>query len=67
MYVRGYVVYVQIKSINNVNSISAYGAADTEQHTLFTYVMLSKMAPGWRGGDELLNKVIIFAFFAYFS
>ncbi len=23
------------------------------------------MALGWRGGDELLNKVIIFVFFAY--
>ncbi len=28
-------------------------------------VILSKMAPGWRGGDELLNKVIIFVFFAH--
>ncbi len=29
------------------------------------YVMiLSKMAPGWHGGDELLNKVI-FVFFAH--
>ncbi len=33
-------------------------------HMLFTYVILSKMAPGWRGGDELLNKVVIFVFFA---
>ncbi len=24
-----------------------------------------KMAPRWRGGDELLNKVTIFVFFAY--
>ncbi len=29
-------------------------------HTLFTYVILSKMVPGWRGGDKLLNKVVIF-------
>ncbi len=28
-------------------------------------VILSKMAPGWRGGDELLSKVIIFVFFAH--
>ncbi len=34
-------------------------------HTLFTYVILSKMVPGWRGGDELLDKVVIFVFFAH--
>ncbi len=34
-------------------------------HTLFTYVMLSKIAPGWRGEDELLNKVVILVFFAH--
>ncbi len=27
------------QSVNNVNSVSAYGSADTEQHTLFTYVI----------------------------
>ncbi len=27
--------------------------------------ILSKMALGWRGGHELLNKVVIFVFFAY--
>ncbi len=32
------------QTINNVNSVSAYGTADTEQHTLFMYVILSKMA-----------------------
>ncbi len=32
------------QSVNNVKSVSAYGAADTEQHTLFTYVIYSKMA-----------------------
>ncbi len=32
------------QSVTNVNSISAYSAADTEQHILFTYVILSKMA-----------------------
>ncbi len=53
------------QSVNNVNNISAYGAADTEQHTLFTCVILSKMPPGWGGGDELLNKVDIFVFFAH--
>ncbi len=35
-------------------------AADTEQHTLFMYVMLSKMPLGWRRGEELLNKVVLF-------
>ncbi len=34
-------------------------------HTLFTYVILSKMALGWHWGDELLNKVVIFVFFAH--
>ncbi len=32
-------------------------------HSLFMYVILSKI--GWRGGDKLLNKVIIFVFFAH--
>ncbi len=33
--------------------------------TLFTYVILFKMAPGWRRGDELLNKIVMFVFFAH--
>ncbi len=38
--------------------------ADTEHHTLFTFSGYStKMAPGWREVDELLNKVIILVFF----
>ncbi len=45
------------QSINTVNSVSAYVAVDTEQHTFFTYVM--------PGGDKLLNKVVIFVFFAH--
>ncbi len=32
------------QSVNNVNTISTYGAADTEQHTLFRYVIFFKMA-----------------------
>ncbi len=40
MYVRGY----GLRSGQSVNNVSMYGAADTEQHTLFTYVILSKMA-----------------------
>ncbi len=62
MYEGGCVAYIQIKS---VNSKSAYGAADTEQHTLFMYVILSKMAPGWCGGDKLLNKIVILVLFAH--
>ncbi len=27
------------QSINNLNSVSTYGSADTEQHSLFTYVV----------------------------
>ncbi len=39
------------------------GAANTEQHMLFAF---SGYSPKWRyGGDELLNKVVIFVFFAY--
>ncbi len=40
------------------------GANDIEQHTLLDS-LLSKMALQWRGGNELLNEVIIFVFFAY--
>ncbi len=27
------------QNVNNLNNVSAYSAADTEQHTLFTYVI----------------------------
>ncbi len=33
-----------LRSDQSVNNVSAYGAADTEQHKLFTYVILSEMA-----------------------
>ncbi len=33
-----------LHSDQTINSVSAYGTADTEQHTLFMYVILSKMA-----------------------
>ncbi len=52
------------KSVNNINSISTYGATSTEQHMSFTYV-IQNGAIGWRRGDGLLNKVIIFVFFAH--
>ncbi len=44
-----------LRSDQSVNNVSTYGAADTEQHTLFTYAILSKMAPEWRGGEKLLK------------
>ncbi len=44
MYVRGYIVFFSDQGVNNINSIFAYDAAETEQHTLFTYVKLYKMA-----------------------
>ncbi len=70
IYVNAYVrMYVDTlssdKSVNNINSISTYGATNTEQHMSFTYVILQNGAIGWRRGDELLNKVIIFVFFAH--
>ncbi len=33
-----------LRSVQGVNNISCYGAADTEQHTLVMYVIISKMA-----------------------
>ncbi len=36
-------------------------------YAVYVQWILSKMAPGWHGGDELLNKVIISVFFAYKS
>ncbi len=51
------------------------GAADTEPawaNVVYVQVkahtcvmMLSKMVPGWRGGEKLLSKVAIFVFFAH--
>ncbi len=49
-------------SDQSVNNIYAY----ITLHTMFTYVILSKMVPGWRhGGDKMLNKVVIFVFFVH--
>ncbi len=43
----------------NVNNVSAY------IRCICVYVCDTlKMAPGWHGGDKLLNKVVIFVFFA---
>ncbi len=51
-----------LHSDQSVNNVAAY----ITLHMTFTYAMLFKMVPGWRhGGDELLNKVIIFVFFAH--
>ncbi len=42
------------------------GAANTEQRTQFaSQRILYKIVLWWRGGDKLLNKVIIFVFFAH--
>ncbi len=39
------------------------------QHHAHVYAQIkahiSKMAPGWSGGDKLLNKCVIFVFFAH--
>ncbi len=48
-----------LRSDQSINNIAAYGAADTEQNTLFMYVMLSKMVSGRRGGDIKLIKNIL--------
>ncbi len=54
MYVRRYIVYNQ--SVNNINSISVYiSVCDTLQNG----------TTGWLGGGKLLNKVVIFVFFAH--
>ncbi len=50
---------------NKNNLIQQFVTKRIHVHTLFTYVILSKMAPGWCRGHELLNKVIIFVFFAH--
>ncbi len=51
-------------SDQSINNVSAYGAADAEQHPLFTYVILSKIKLlGDAEETELLNIVIIFVCF----
>ncbi len=37
----------------------------SEKKVSLCVVILYKMAPGWRGGEELLNKDIIFVLFAH--
>ncbi len=53
-----YVVYALIWT----KTTYPHGAADTEQHTLFTF---SGYSPKWRQGEELLNKVVIFIYLFY--
>ncbi len=64
-----------LESITYVNNVCCSVSAAPYVDTLFmlftrTYVVyfrntLQNVAIGWRGGDELLNKVIIFVFFAH--
>ncbi len=53
---RGYVVFVQIK---------AWRSWHRKAYAVYVQWILSKMALGWRGGDELSNKVVVFVFFVY--
>ncbi len=58
-----YTIKVQ-KQSNVLCQHHAHVYAQIKAH-IYTYVILSKMAPGWSGGDKLLNKCVIFVFFAH--
>ncbi len=49
----------------NENNISAWRSWHRTAYVVYIQWVLSKIEPGWRGGDELLNKVVIFVFFAH--
>ncbi len=57
----GYVFYVAYALIWTKTAYP-HGAADTEQHTLQNGTTVTRRRCG---GDELLNKVVIFVFFPY--
>ncbi len=52
------------QSVNNVENVSAWRSWHRTAYVVYVQWILSKMAPGWHGGDKLLNKVI-FIFFAH--
>ncbi len=58
-----YTIKVQ-KQSNVLCQHHAHVYAQIKPH-IYTYVILSKMAPGWSGADKLLNKCVIFVFFAH--
>ncbi len=49
----------------NENSVSVWCGWHSTAYAACVQRIFSKMALRWRRGDELLNKVIIFVFFAY--
>ncbi len=56
-------IYSGIGCINDTYCISVYSrSCDISGSTV---ILLSKMVPGWCGGEELLNKVVIFVLFVH--
>ncbi len=62
---QGYAVFVQIKAWINIEDVSARCGWHTRAYAVCIQRIYSKMALHWHWGDELLNKVVIFVFFAY--
>ncbi len=46
----------------SVENVSAWLSWHRTAYTVCIQWMFSKMAPGWRRGDKLLNKVVFFSF-----
>ncbi len=61
----GYVFYVYLRFDLNENSISVWRGWHRTAYGVCVQRIFSKMALRWRSRDELLNKVVIFVFFAY--
>ncbi len=59
------VFYVYLRMDLNKNSVSVWCSWHRTAYTVCIQLIFSKMALRWRGGDELLNKIVIFIFFAY--
>ncbi len=60
-----YVFNVYLRFDLNKNSVSVWRSWHRTAYAVCVQQILSKMVLRWCGGDELLNKVVIFVFFAY--
>ncbi len=53
------------QSANNAENVSVWRSWHRIAYAVYVQWILSKMAPGWCGGDKLLNKVVIFIFYVH--
>ncbi len=61
----GYVFYISLRFDLNKNSVSVWCGWHRTAYAVCVQRIISKMALRWCRWDKLLNKVVIFIFFAY--